>query len=114
MSETDVSQAIRLHLGMNPNVLLWRNNVGALPDRDGRLVKYGLGPGSSDLIGVVTDKGIGIFLAIETKKPGARTDPKRLEAQKNFIRVVRAAGGRAGFASNIQEAEDIIYGRNKI
>jgi len=107
-NETDVLQAIRLHLSFNPDILLFRNNVGALKDRDGRLIKYGLSPGSSDLIGFMRRSGVAIFLAIEVKAPGAYTDPKRLAAQTNFIRIIKEAGGIAGFASSVQEAEEII------
>jgi len=121
-NETDVLQAIRLHLSTNPDILLWRNQVGALPTKDGRLIRFGLGhvsketSGSSDLIGprsvIVTaamvGKRIAIFTALEAKDPGGHTDPARLARQANYIRVVIEAGGLAGFVSSIAEAEEII------
>jgi hypothetical protein len=48
-SEHEIQQRIRLACGRGP-VRLWRNNTGALVDRQGRLVRFGLCRGSSDLI----------------------------------------------------------------
>ena len=121
-NETDVLQAIRLHLSTNNEIIMWRNPSGALYDKDGRLIRYGLGHtssksiGSSDLIGarsiIITPAMVGrriaIFCAIEVKNPGAHTKPDLLERQTNFLRVVREAGGIAGFASSVAEAESII------
>jgi len=113
-SESDIKQAARLHLASNPNVLLWLNPIGY----DKRAHQhYGIGgPGGSDTVGSVSiiitpamvGRKIAVLLAIEFKKPGAWTEPKRLKAQQNYIRVVREAGGIAGFASSVAEAESII------
>ena len=51
--ELAIQNAIRLEHGSGP-ARLWRNNTGALKDATGRLVRYGLCPGSSDLIGLRT------------------------------------------------------------
>jgi hypothetical protein len=51
MSEHEIQQRIRLACGQGP-VRLWRNNSGALVDQQGRLVRFGLCKGSSDLIGL--------------------------------------------------------------
>ena len=45
-----MQQRIRLTLGRGYS-RIFRNNVGALKDQKGRLVRYGLQKGSSDLIG---------------------------------------------------------------
>ena len=103
-------QAIRLALGKRGDVFLFRNNNGALRDKEGRLIRYGLGEGSSDLIGWTVRDGKAIFTAIEVKIPGHRTDPDRLEKQTNFIAVIKSAGGIAGFAETVEESEDIING----
>jgi hypothetical protein len=76
LSEQVIQQRIRLELGRGP-VRLWRNNVGALRDEHGRLVRYGLAPGSSDLIGLrqlrvgAEHQGqvLAVFSAIEVKAP---------------------------------------------
>ena len=49
-NEAYVQNKIRLAVGSG-DVRLFRNNTGALMDQKGRLVKFGLCKGSSDLIG---------------------------------------------------------------
>jgi hypothetical protein len=116
MSESNVLASIRLCLGKLPQVRAWRNSSGALYDSDRRLIKFGLGMdarhgiGSSDLIGFVVVLGIARFLAVEVKAPGARTEPQLLERQRNFVAMVRASGGYAGFAECDQDAIDIVNG----
>ena len=44
--------------------MVWRNNTGGLRDSTGRLIKFGLCVGSSDIIGIAPD---GLFLAVECK-----------------------------------------------
>ena len=52
-NEAYVQNKIRLAVGSG-DVRLFRNNTGALMDQNGRLVKFGLCKGSSDLIGFIT------------------------------------------------------------
>ena len=74
---------------------------------DGRLVTFGLAPGSSDLIGWKTHKisiedvgkEIAQFVAIEVKDKGKAT-----EQQTKFINTVKGAGGIAGVAKSITDA----------
>lgn len=113
MKETPLLAAIRIELGKRPAVRVFRNNNGVLQDRHGNYVTYGLGPGTSDLIGwtivMVTPQMIGrrlaVFTALEVKRPkgGRRT----LE-QKSFISTVLKHGGLAGFARSIDEAYAIL------
>lgn len=96
-------------IGMNPDVKLFNNPVGYIEG----IGRYGLRPGSSDLIGwrsvVITPEMVGkkiaIFAAVETKKPGGGVES---EKQKNFIEQVIEAGGLAGFARSVPEAERIL------
>jgi hypothetical protein len=89
---------------------LLRNNVGALPNENGRLVRFGLAEGSADLIGwcsvVIGPEHIGrklaVFLSVETKRPAGRTAKARLEKQKNWRDAINAAGGIAFFCDNEQ------------
>lgn len=119
MSESSIQKTIRLAVGRV--VVLFRNNSGKLPDLTGRWVSFGVGPedgGGSDLIGwqsvtITPDmigKKVAIFVAIETKAAEARTKKKRLIAQSNFVQQVHKAGGRAGFARTVEEAEAILRG----
>lgn len=83
--------------------LVWRQNTGAYRDDTGRLVRYGLCVGSSDIIGINPD---GVFTAIEVKGPNGRAT----EAQERFVAAVRSKGGRAGFARSVEEALEIALG----
>jgi len=94
---------------------LFRNNVGALKDKDGRHVRYGLANESkrlnaslksSDLIGIrpiVIDPTwlgatVGQFVAIECKAPGWKwRGTERELAQANFHKMVVGLGGHACF-----------------
>ena len=72
-SEHEIQQRIRLACGRGA-VRLWRNNTGALVDRQGRLVRFGLCRGSSDLISLrsleitpeLVGQRIAQFVALET------------------------------------------------
>lgn len=116
--ETALQQRIRLALGAHPWLRLFRNTVGSAKTAIGNWVVYGLGPGTSDIVGwssvVVTPEMVGkrvaLFVAVEVKVPGAYTDAERLAAQKGFVDIVLEHGGRAGFADNIKDATDIVMG----
>ena len=83
---------------------VWRNNVGALPNRNGRLVSYGLCKGSADIIGICPD---GIMLAVEVKTKTGRTPPD----QDRFLALIRQMGGRAGVARSAAEAVALASGQ---
>lgn len=108
--ENVVQNQIRLSLGRG-FVRLFRNNTGALKDQRGRLVKFGLCPGSSDLIGWKTveitpdmvGKRLAVFTAIEVKDKGKPTTD-----QLSFIECVRKAGGIAGVARSVEGARTIL------
>ncbi len=119
MGETGIQKTIRLAIGRI--AIVFRNNFGKLPDLTGRWVSFGVGPeggGGSDLIGwksvTITPEMVGkkfaIFVAIETKATDGKTNKKRLEAQSNFVQQVHKAGGLAGFARTVEEAEAILRG----
>ena len=96
-SEAQIQQEVRV-AASQMGAIVWRNNTGALKDRNGRIVKYGLCVGSSDLIGIYK----GRFLALELKRKGKNPTPK----QQNFIDVVNKAGGIAGV---VRSVEDLKY-----
>jgi hypothetical protein len=108
-AETDLQQRIRLALGTQHDLRLFRNQVGQLPDpRTGRPVQFGLARGSADLIGwrtiVITPDMVGqrlaVFTSIEVKTATGRLTP----AQQNWLGAVRGAGGIAGVARSVADA----------
>jgi len=107
--ETHLQQHIRLALGTNPHLRLFRNNTGTLPDpKTGRPIQFGLARGSSDLVGwrsvVITPDMVGqrvaVFTAIEIKTPTGRITP----AQRAWLEAVTKAGGIAGIARSVADA----------
>jgi len=112
-AETEIQQRIRLALGTNPHLRLFRNQVGQLPDpRTGRPVQFGLARGSADLIGwrtvTITPDMVGtrlaVFTSIEVKTPTGRLTPQ----QHAWLGTVRSAGGIAGVARSVRDAEEIL------
>jgi hypothetical protein len=80
-----VAEILEKH-GARPEFHLRRNNSGALPDRNGRLVRFGL-PGSGDIEGFLSPRGR--FLTVECK----RLSKDLGELQRNYQAMVRARGG---------------------
>lgn len=132
MSETRVVKEVRVEASLK-GARLFRNNVGKLPDQNGRWVEFGLCPGSSDLIGwdrvLITPEMVGTylaqFLAVEAKDYDGmdemaqrdfllrNTDSKSKNArhireQLAFIDTVRRNGGRAGIALNKEQLSLIL------
>ena len=112
-AETTLQQQIRLALGTHPQIRLFRNQVGSLPDpRSGRLVTFGLARGSADLIGwrtiTVTPDMVGqrlaVFTSIEVKTPIGRVRPD----QTAWMGAVQAAGGIAGIARSVPDALQLV------
>jgi hypothetical protein len=100
-------------LARTPTPGSFRNQVGSLPDpRTGRLVTFGLARGSADLIGwrtvLVTQDMVGqqlaVFTSIEVKTPTGRLAP----LQANWLDAVQNAGGIAGVARSVCDANEIL------
>jgi len=103
MKETNILKLCLMALSQ-AGCLAWRNNTGALPDRQGRIVRYGLCNGGSDLIGLAPD---GIFFAVEVKTATGKPTPEQL----TFIAAIRRQGGRAGVARSPEEAVSLALGQ---
>ena len=111
MSEHEIQQRIRLACGHGP-VRLWRNNSGALVDQQGRLVRFGLCKGSSDLIGlrtlVITPDLVGErlaqFVALEIKTARGVVSPE----QRAFLALVEQLGGLAAICRSVEAAEQVL------
>lgn len=115
-SEAWAQSAVRLEASQK-GAYLFRNNVGALKDANGRLVRYGLGNDtaamneslkSADLIGfrplVVQPQHVGLtvaqFVSREIKAPGWQyAGAGREPAQLAWANLVNANGGDASFAT---------------
>ena len=107
--ETILQQNIRLALGTQPGLRLFRNNTGTLRDpKTGRPIQFGLTRGSADLIGwrtvTVTPEMVGqqiaVFTSIEVKTPSGRVTPEQWTWLENVMR----AGGIAGIARSVADA----------
>lgn len=118
--EKDIQAAIRLRLGLDPAVRLFRNNrgvawMGRIIDRRGGLVvlenarpvEFGLTDGASDLIGmtqvVMTPEMLGrtlaIFTALEVKRP-------RIGVPEHQARFVEFVSGFGGIAAVVRSPDD--------
>jgi hypothetical protein len=112
MSEAAIQQDIRLALGQTPGLRVFRNNVGAIKDRNNRLVRYGLCTGSADLIGwqsvVITPAMVGQrfarFVSIEVKTPSGRLSPE----QETWQAAVQKAGGIAVVARSVDDISFLV------
>jgi hypothetical protein len=112
MSEAAIQQDIRLALGQCPGIKTFRNNCGAIKDRNNRLVRYGLVVGSGDLIGwqsvVITEAMVGQrfarFLSVEVKTPTGRLSPE----QETWRQAVLKAGGIAVVARSVDDIKFLI------
>lgn len=111
-SEAWAQSALRIEASRK-GVKLFRNNVGALADKTGRFVRYGLANDSAaqnamlksgDLIGIrpvlIGGHIFGQFVSREMKAPGWQyTGTDREVAQLNWINLINSCGGDAAFAT---------------
>ena len=111
-SEAWAQSALRIEASKK-GIKLFRNNVGALADKTGRFVRYGLANDSAaqnatlksgDLIGVrpvnLYGRVFGQFCSREMKAPGWQyTGTDREVAQLNWINLINSCGGDAAFAT---------------
>lgn len=93
--ESPVQDAVRDAVVRSGVALLWRNSVGY---DAARRIRYGLGVGSADLIGV--RRRDGAFVAIEVKAPRGRVD----RHQRQWGDAVLSAGGIYLVARSAEEA----------
>jgi hypothetical protein len=114
MRETPLRNNIMLDVCRGA-VRLWINVVGSFldPHRPNQRVTVGLhNPGGSDLIGwaqvtitpEMVGKTVAQFLAVEVKGDGTPWRP----GQREFLQMVRDAGGRAGVARSVEDARKIV------
>lgn len=130
-TEAVVQSEIRAEAG-RLGILLWRNNVGAMEDATGRIVRYGLGNDSpqvqrrlksSDLDGTVPPNGR--TLCVECKAEDWRfpaswrgmtpdtvtansDSARRILAQWRWLKLHHDAGALAGFATSVDDFRRIL------
>jgi len=101
--EASIQAGIREALGLEPDLVLWRNNTGIATHHDASTgrefrVRYGLCVGSSDLIGILGPAGR--LVALEVKRPGE----KPTDEQARFLALVRRQGGFATVVCSAEQA----------
>ena len=117
-NEATIQAALRL-AAARKGMILWRNNVGALLDKRGVPVRYGLANDSKalneqvksgDLIGIrptvitpdMVGQVVGVFVSRECKAEGWKYRGDNHEkAQRRWIDIVRSYGGDADFAAGV-------------
>lgn len=101
MNESAIQDAVRLALGAEVDLVLWRNNVGTAEHWNGQevqRVRYGLAPGSADLVGVLAPTGR--LFALELKAAKGRATPEQVQ----WLALVRRMGGFAAVVRDVAEA----------
>jgi hypothetical protein len=107
--EGDIVKAC-LHLLTLRRCFAWRQNSGAMAGEykgRKRFVRFVSteADGISDIVGVLPD---GTFLAVEVKKPGARTAKDRAERQAAFRARVAGKGGLALVVSDVAQLDEAL------
>src|ERR1700692_839062 len=116
-SESRQQALVRLEAARK-DILSWRNNVGALPDRTGRIVRYGLANDSKQMNEVIKSSDlimlrkvpitysmvgtvIGQFVCREMKEEGWKFNPNDPHevAQQTWNNLINSYGGDAQFST---------------
>lgn len=110
-TERDLEDLVLLHLAFLPWCRFWRNKERHTALPDGRTdYTPGLAKGSADLIGVVrrgdTVPGVGVFCAIELKRPLANMKPR--DDQLDWLGLARRMGGVVGWTDSLYGALEIV------
>lgn len=98
--EAILQNEIRLALGRERDLALWRNSAG-VAEAHGRKIRFGLVTGASDLIGIGPG---GRFFALEVKTPTGRPTPEQLQ----FIELIRSRGGFACIVRSVEDARSAL------
>jgi hypothetical protein len=115
----ELTRPIEAAINKLPGVRVVRNNVGQLEWAPGKRLVYGLGLGSADLVGIVSNywryateeelnrigswaslKNEGRPFCLEVKRPGQKLRPD----QEEWSRAVRSLGGFCCVVHSVEEA----------
>lgn len=110
--EADVLRDVLRAFDGDPAVRLWRNSVGTTEEWGAsstgaavaRHITYGLGPGSPDVVGVLTVGGVGVMVGIEVKSATGRVRPE----QAAWLAAGAARGMVTGVARSADDARAIV------
>ncbi len=103
MRESTIQAAIRKAIALDGRALVTRNSVGMAIYPDGSKVRYGLGVGSADLVGMLIPSGR--VFCLECKRDGRDNTSRRRKAlQAAWARAVRARGGFVATVRSVPEA----------
>lgn len=103
--ESHLLAAVRLALGREPGLVLWRNATG-MAARDGKSLRFGLVVGGSDLVGILwTPPRPGRWFCLEVKTLTGRCTPE----QTLFLQLVRNHGGFATVVRSVAAAEAALH-----
>lgn len=129
MRESDIQNQILIALSKQ-GTIAFRINAGSfwageiLSNKDNMLLMknprkvQGAPEGTSDIIGVTSvmittqmvGSRVGVFTAIEVKKPGQKPKPH----QEHFLLKMHEMGAIAGVASSLEQAIQIVKGEAKM
>ena len=97
VTEAQTLHDIRLRLGREPDLALFRNQVGTVCV-DGRWIKHGIGVGSPDLIGILAPHGR--WFCLEIKSPTGRVSAE----QSQWHMMARGKGAHVAVVRSVDEA----------
>lgn len=113
MREAEIQADIRKALGAVPGLVCWRNNVGQTghdskcpncgfvqQDEDGPRIKYGLCPGSSDIVCIMNIRNVAFPIFLEVKTPKGKQSP----AQELFQQLVEKRGAFYLLCRSVEDA----------
>lgn len=101
LSESQLMDRVRLILGSEPDGVWWRNNTGVATSAAGHTIRYGLGNGSADLVGLFR----GRFVAVEIKTAAGR----QTEDQQRWQRLVESKRGVYAIVRSEDDARALLY-----
>jgi hypothetical protein len=113
LTESQILAAIRVALGREPDLVLWRLSQGGAVSRKGQTYRAGLSVnGASDLIGILSEtvdqcvdydharRVVGRWFCLEIKSAKGIVSNE----QRMFIQLVRQKGGFAAVVRSVPEA----------
>lgn len=96
MKESEIQTAVRIAMGKEPDLVLWRNS-GGVAEKEGRTQRFGLQVGASDLVGIGPG---GVFVAWELKSATGRLS----DEQRRFLALVEKRGGHSAVIRSVDDA----------
>lgn len=99
VTEAALTSAILAACNRLPRCWFFRNNVGSFRRR-GRVITYGLGTGSPDIVGMIEGDFQALWVGIEVKLPGKVQQEEQTEWEERCAEI----GGVYILATSVKEA----------